>query len=254
MGNNMVGFRFRPTDVELVEHYLRPKNNGGGSTTSSQVDQVINTVDICNLDPWELPPLSRIASSDQVWYFFGRKESRYNRGERQKRKTKSGYWKKTGNTLPITRKRGNHETIGEKRVLMFYMSGSRSNWVMHEYHASCLSPNDSGVYTICKVQFKGEASEISSSSVVDHVVHSHSLPTPMNNPGGSEGLENSSSVLDNQQAMQFEAETQMAFDILPSYDWKSLLDDDDADEQNKTASMPSQRPVSSLVTYSSDDD
>ncbi|XP_033134980.1 NAC domain-containing protein 5-like isoform X1 [Brassica rapa] len=183
MGNNMVGFRFRPTDEELVEHYLRPKNNGGGSTTSSQV---INTVNICNLDPWELPPLSRMASSDQVWYFFGRKESRYNRGERQKRKTKSGFWKKTGKTLPITRKSGNHETIGEKRVLIFYTNGSRSNWVMHEYRASCLSPNDSGAYTICKVQFKGEASEISSSSGVDHVVHTHSLPTPMNNPVGSE--------------------------------------------------------------------
>ena len=64
MGNNMVGFRFRPTDVELVEHYLRPKNNGGGSTTSSQVDQVINTVDICNLDPWELPRKSCLY---QVW-------------------------------------------------------------------------------------------------------------------------------------------------------------------------------------------
>lgn len=83
-----------------------------------------------------------MASSDQVWYFFGRKESRYNRGERQKRKTKSGFWKKTGKTLPITRKSGNHETIGEKRVLIFYTNGSRSNWVMHEYRASCLSPND----------------------------------------------------------------------------------------------------------------
>ncbi|KAG2260506.1 hypothetical protein Bca52824_079800 [Brassica carinata] len=222
---NMVGLRFLPTDEEIVDHYLRLKNHGGSNT--SHVDQVISTVNICNFDPWDLPPQSRIASSDQVWYFFGRKESKCNGGERQKRKTKSGFWKKTGVTLSIKRKRGNRENVGEKRVLVFYKSGSKSNWVMHEYHhhASCLSPNESGAYTICKVQFKGEASEISSSGV-GHVEHSHSLATPMNNPGGSKGLQNSSQFrgfLDHQQAMQFEAETLMDFDDLLSYDLESLL-------------------------------
>ncbi|XP_048621808.1 NAC domain-containing protein 4 [Brassica napus] len=178
---NLVGLRFIPTDEEIVDHYLRLKNIGGSNT--SHVDEVISTVNICNFDPWDLPPQSRIASSDQVWHFFGRKESKYNKGERQKRKTKSGFWKKTGNTLPIKRKRGNRQKIGEKQVLVFYKNGSKSNWVMHEYHASCLSPPQSGAYTICKVQFKGEASEISSSSGVDNVEHS---PTPMTNPGGSE--------------------------------------------------------------------
>ncbi|CAH8336742.1 unnamed protein product [Eruca vesicaria subsp. sativa] len=233
---NLVGIRFLPTDEEMVDHYLRLKNLGG-SIITSHVDQVISTVNICNFDPWELPPQSRIESSNQVWYFFGRKESKYKRGERQKRQTKSGFWKKTGVTLSIKRKRGNREKIGEKSVLVFYKNGSKSNWVMHEYHASCVSPHQSGTYTICKVQFKGEASEISSSSGVDH---SHSLPTPMNNPGGSEGLQNSSQlsgVLGNQQQIQFEAESEMDFDVLLNYDLNSLLYDDDADEQIKTASM-----------------
>ncbi|KAF8111525.1 hypothetical protein N665_0074s0056 [Sinapis alba] len=222
---NMVGLRFLPTDEELVDHYLRLKNIGGSNT--SHVDQVISTLNICNFDPWDLPPQSRIESSNQVWYFFGRKESKYNRGERQKRKTKSGFWKKTGVTLSIKRKRGNREKIGEKRVLVFYNSGSKSKWVMHEYHhhASCLSPFESGTYTICKIQFKGEASEISSSGV-HHVEHIHSIATPINNPGGSEGLQNSSQFsgfLDHQQEMQFEAGTQMDFDDLLSYDLESLL-------------------------------
>lgn len=113
----------------------------------------------------------------------------------------------------------------------------------------------SGAYTICKVQFKGEASKISSSSGVDNVEHSHSLATPMNNPGESEvgpslfyifitifhththlffsstslfckGLQNSSQFsgfLDHHQEMQFEAETQMNFEELLSYDLESLL-------------------------------
>jgi hypothetical protein len=92
----------------------------------------------------------------------------------------------------------NRQEIGEKKVLMFYMSkelgGSKSDWVMHEYHA--FSPTQvffpsvfalyrdliarfrvSGdcdltecflqmmmTYTICKVMFKGDVREISSSS------------------------------------------------------------------------------------------
>ncbi|KAJ4866251.1 NAC domain-containing protein 5 [Raphanus sativus] len=219
---NMVGLRFLPTDEEIVDHYLRLKNNGGSNT--SHVDQVISTLNICNFDPWDLPPQSRIESSNQVWYFFGRKESKYKKGERQKRKTKSGFWKKTGVTYSIKRKRGNREKIGEKRVLVFYKSGSKSNWVMHEYHhTSCLSPNESGAYTICKVQFKGEASKISSSSGVDNVEHSHSLATPMNNPGESENSSQFSGFLDHHQEMQFEAETQMNFEELLSYDLESLL-------------------------------
>ena len=53
--------------------------------------------------------------------------------------------------------------------------------------------------------------------------------------------------------MQFDAETEMDFEDLLNYDLNSLLDSD-GDEQSKTASVPSQLPVSSLVIYSSDDD
>ncbi|XP_056841719.1 NAC domain-containing protein 5-like [Raphanus sativus] len=134
---NRVGFRFIPTDEEIVDHYIRLKNLGG--STNSHVDEAISTVDICSFDPWELPCKSRRESRDQVWYYFGRKD---NRGERQSRKTKSGFWKKTGVTMDIFRKRGDREKIGEKRVLVYHLSGSKSksDWVMHEYIATFLPP------------------------------------------------------------------------------------------------------------------
>lgn len=116
-------------------------------------------------------------------------------------------------------------------------------------------------YTICKVQRKDDASEISSSGTV-MVEHSHSLVTPVNNPGGGlcmgpevgqshSHLKNHnvctliclllqiprqlSGVFDKHQEMNLE-EIQMAFDNLPSYiNWENLLADDGDHEQIKTA-------------------
>jgi hypothetical protein len=46
-----VGFRFRPTDEELVSHYLKNKLLDNDSI----VDNVIAEVDVCKYEPWELP-------------------------------------------------------------------------------------------------------------------------------------------------------------------------------------------------------
>ena len=50
--------------------------------------------------------------------------------------------------MDIMRKRGNREKIGEKRVFVFQYSKilggpskPKSDWVMHEYVATFLSPN-----------------------------------------------------------------------------------------------------------------
>uniref|UniRef100_M4EWX3 NAC domain-containing protein n=1 Tax=Brassica campestris TaxID=3711 RepID=M4EWX3_BRACM len=254
-----VGYRFHPTDEEIVGDYVRPKNI---ESNTSRVDEVMNTVDIYEFDPWELPYKSRINSTDEVWYFFGCKKDQQNRGERQSRRTKSGFWKKTGVTMDIMRKRGNREKIGEKRVFVFQYSKilggpskPKSDWVMHEHVATFLSPDSPNQtmmmmkYTVCKVMFKGDERVLSSSSSssAGQIQHHHLSLIPHVNSNNSGGLSSETEV-DPRQFTGFphlEEETMFVDEILrgfnnpPTDDWNSLFSNDE--EQGNTMFMQEDR-------------
>ncbi|RWW82466.1 hypothetical protein BHE74_00009080 [Ensete ventricosum] len=123
------GFRFHPTDEELISYYLKRKVCG----RSLRVDAVAE-VDLYKHEPWDLPGLSRIQSRDLEWYFFSPLDRKYSNRSRTNRATPEGYWKTTGKDRPVRR---GPRIVGMKKTLVFHAGraprGTRTNWVMHEY-------------------------------------------------------------------------------------------------------------------------
>ncbi|WOL16346.1 hypothetical protein Cni_G25133 [Canna indica] len=123
------GFRFHPTDEELILHYLRNQAAALPCPVS-----IIAEVDIYKFDPWDLP--AKAMFGEQEWYFFTPRDRKYPNGVRPNRAAASGYWKATGTDKPIQASRGSGN-IGVKKALVFYKGrppkGRKTNWIMHEY-------------------------------------------------------------------------------------------------------------------------
>ncbi|OWM91182.1 NAC transcription factor 56-like [Punica granatum] len=125
------GFRFQPTDQELIVHYLREKVS---ASCSSSALCVIADVDIYKHDPWELP--GKAVFGEDEWFFFSPRNRKYPNGARPNRAAASGYWKATGIDKPILNSNGS-QCLGVKKALVFYRGrppkGSKTDWMMHEY-------------------------------------------------------------------------------------------------------------------------
>ncbi|OMP11596.1 No apical meristem (NAM) protein [Corchorus capsularis] len=121
------GFRFHPTDEELISHYLYKK-----VLDISFSARAIGEVDLNKSEPWELPWKAKMGEKE--WYFFCVRDRKYPTGLRTNRATDSGYWKATGKDKEIYRGKS---LVGMKKTLVFYKGrapkGEKSNWVMHEY-------------------------------------------------------------------------------------------------------------------------
>ncbi|GMI78393.1 Arabidopsis NAC domain containing protein 2 [Hibiscus trionum] len=120
------GFRFHPTDEELVMHYLCRK-----CASQSIAVPIIAELDLYKHDPWDLPDLALYGEKE--WYFFSPRDRKYPNGSRPNRAAGSGYWKATGADKPI----GQPKPVGIKKALVFYSGkapkGEKTNWIMHEY-------------------------------------------------------------------------------------------------------------------------
>ncbi|GAA0154633.1 hypothetical protein LIER_12559 [Lithospermum erythrorhizon] len=129
------GFRFHPTDEELVGFYLRRKIQQRYLPI-----ELIKQIDIYKYDPWDLPKLA--ATGEKEWYFYCPRDRKYKNSARPNRVTGAGFWKATGTDRPIYSSDG-AKCIGLKKSLVFYRGraakGFKTDWMMHEFRLPSMS-------------------------------------------------------------------------------------------------------------------
>uniref|UniRef100_A0ACD5YDU6 Uncharacterized protein n=2 Tax=Avena sativa TaxID=4498 RepID=A0ACD5YDU6_AVESA len=142
------GFRFHPTEEELVGYYLARK------MASQKIDlDMIQEVDLYRIEPWDLQERcgrgggggaqaaedGLPSSSSSEWYFFSFKDRKYPSGTRTNRATAAGFWKATGRDKPVlsSSRRPGRGVIGMRKTLVFYKgrapNGRKTEWIIHEY-------------------------------------------------------------------------------------------------------------------------
>ncbi|KAJ8625828.1 hypothetical protein MRB53_034358 [Persea americana] len=124
------GFRFHPTDEELVGFYLKRKIQQRPLSI-----ELIRQLDIYKYDPWDLPK-ELATTGEKEWYFYCPRDRKYRNSTRPNRVTGAGFWKATGTDRPIYSSDGT-KCIGLKKSLVFYKGraakGIKTDWMMHEF-------------------------------------------------------------------------------------------------------------------------
>ncbi|XP_048544361.1 NAC domain-containing protein 92-like [Triticum urartu] len=183
--NLPAGFRFHPTDMEIITFYLVRK------VLKKPFDvTVIKEVDLNKCEPWDLRNNVNMGEKDQ--YFFSKKDLKYPTGVRTNRATNAGYWKATGKDKEIVHP-PTMSLIGMKKTLVFYKGraprGEKTNWIMHEYRlemgkqhtpdlptdivrAASINASSKEEYVICRIFHK-------STGLRKVVMPSYSMPIPM---------------------------------------------------------------------------
>ncbi|KAL6567637.1 hypothetical protein OROGR_001305 [Orobanche gracilis] len=150
------GFRFHPTDEELVGFYLRRKVENKPINI-----ELIKQADIYKYDPWDLPKSKNVEEKDKEWYFYCKRGRKYKNSVRPNRVTGSGFWKATGIDRPIY---SGLDCIGLKKSLVFYRGsagkGTKTEWMMHEFRmpehmndaiAIKYNAQETEVWTLCRI-------------------------------------------------------------------------------------------------------
>ncbi|XP_077234493.1 NAC domain-containing protein 100-like [Tasmannia lanceolata] len=184
------GFRFHPTDEEIITHYLSEK-----VLNRSFSARAIGEVDLNKCEPWDLPRKAKMGEKE--WYFFCQRDRKYPTGMRTNRATEAGYWKATGKDKEIYKGKGC--LVGMKKTLVFYRGrapkGEKTNWVMHEYRLEGkfsyynLSKTSKDEWVVCRVFDKSTGIKKSPipdmlriSSFGDDLFDSSSLPPLLDPP------------------------------------------------------------------------
>ncbi|KAH8510434.1 hypothetical protein Peur_015133 [Populus x canadensis] len=154
---DLPGFRFHPTEEELLDFYLKNMVFG----RKMRLD-VIGYLNIYRHDPSELPGLSKVG--EREWYFFVPRDRKHGNGGRPNRTTQNGFWKATGSDRKIVSLSDPKRMIGFRKTLVFYKGraprGSKTDWVMNEYRLPEYSSPLPKDIVLCKIYRKATSLKV----------------------------------------------------------------------------------------------
>ncbi|KAL8556577.1 hypothetical protein ACS0TY_004142 [Phlomoides rotata] len=181
------GFRFHPTEEELLNFYLKSMVFG-----KKLRGDIIGLLNIYNYDPRELPGKIRLIYhlfslgleiivvglmrvvllcnetglakiGEREWYFFVPRDRKHGSGGRPNRTTENGFWKATGSDKQIVSLSDPKKILGLKKTLVFYQGraprGKKTEWIMNEYRLpdKCSPPKD---IVLCKIYMKATSLKV----------------------------------------------------------------------------------------------
>ncbi|XP_034904382.1 uncharacterized protein [Populus alba] len=167
------GFKFQPTNEELISKYLVPKTRGGIMGGFPMA-----VVNLCEHEPWDLPGKSIIKFAGQVtWYFLCPRDLRGKADHR--RKTKAGNWKSTSEPKSITSEHSKKK-IGVVRTLRFYEKQVITGWMIYEFDLIDKSSQfKKGQYVLCKLEWESKGEKNKKGEQSHHIAPvSHSEVQP----------------------------------------------------------------------------
>ncbi|KAF7843864.1 NAC domain-containing protein 43 [Senna tora] len=152
------GFRFHPTEEELLMYYLRKK------VSYEKIDlDVIRDVDLNKLEPWDIQEKCKIGSTPQNdWYFFSHKDKKYPTGTRTNRATAAGFWKATGRDKMSNVMMGGDGAQGEEGWVVCRIFKKKN----HLKTLDC--PLSSSIITGDTTRPRSRVFDGSSSGIIDH--------------------------------------------------------------------------------------
>ncbi|KAJ6770464.1 putative proteinC DOMAIN-CONTAINING PROTEIN 72 [Salix purpurea] len=223
------GFRFHPTDEELLVQYLCKKVAGHHFSLP-----IIGEIDLYKLDPWFLP--SKAIFGEKEWYFFSPRDRKYPNGSRPNRVAGSGYWKATGTDKVITNE---GRKVGIKKALVFYVGkapkGTKTNWIMHEYRLLESSRKSGSTklddWVLCRIYKKNSSAAQKSMSGVSSREYSANCSSPSSSSHLEDVLDSLPEIDDRRFAlprtsplkpMQHEEKINLANLGSGSFDWATL--------------------------------
>lgn len=148
-----IGYRFHPTDEELVVHYLKRK-----VFAFPLPALVIPDFDVFQTHPWSLP-----GDVKEKRYFFHKQKRDILSCKRVDINGGCGYWKPIGKERVILASEFNNQPVGIRKTLVFCggrgnrpdaAAASNTRWLMHQFHLVRPGPTPNSLQLISPMEVK----------------------------------------------------------------------------------------------------